>query len=218
MAVLDRAVEFVRVAWLQLQSGRLAAPGYWFYPLVALLTAIEGPFATLVAAAASAAGLARPGLVFVSAATGNLAADSLWYALGRAGRLEWITRIGGRFGLRPLHITALRRRMRHHAPRVLFVAKLTEGLIIPALVVAGLSRVRWRRWLLPIAAAEVIWTGGLVMVGYHAAGAIRQFDAMVQYVSLGAAVALALAGLYWLRRRWSARESQYAPDAADETE
>lgn len=218
MDTWERIVELVRVTWLHLQHGRLAPLGYWVYPILALLTAIEGPFATLVAAAASAAGLARPGLVFVSAATGNLAGDTLWYTLGRAGRLEWITRVGGRFGLRHRHVADLRARMEQHAPRVLFVAKLTEGLIIPALVVAGLSRVRWRHWLAPVVAAEVIWTGSLVLIGYHAAEAIRQVDSAVRWVSLGAVVVVALAALWWLRRRGAALRAEPAPPSSDCTE
>lgn len=218
MEIWDRVVELVRVVWLQLRQGRLTPMSYWVYPVVALLTAIEGPFATLVAAAASAAGLARPGWVFVSAATGNLAADTLWYTLGRAGRLEWVTRAGGRFGLRQRHMNDLRYSMQRHAPRVLFFAKLTEGLAIPALVVAGLSRVRWRRWLLPIAAAELIWTGSLVLIGYHAAETIRQVDSAVQFFALGAAGVAALVGLWWVRRRWLGRETGHAPVSDTHTE
>jgi membrane protein DedA with SNARE-associated domain len=41
----------------------------------------------------------RPGLVFLAAATGNLTADSLWYTLGYAGKLEWALRFGRRLGL-----------------------------------------------------------------------------------------------------------------------
>lgn len=213
MEFLERIIEVVRVTWLQLQQGHLAPLNYWVYPVLALLTAIEGPFATLAAAAASAAGLARPGLVFVSAATGNLAADTLWYTLGRAGRLEWITRVGGRFGLRHGHLHTLRHRMRRHAPRVLFIAKLTEGLAIPALVAAGLSRVRWRRWLLPIVAAEMIWTGSLVLIGYHAAGAIRQVDSALRWGVVVAVGVVALAGMWWLRRSLRAEDMDESPDS-----
>ncbi|HHX42722.1 MAG TPA: hypothetical protein GX714_01870 [Chloroflexi bacterium] len=207
MEILYRIVDLVRVTWLQLRQGQLQPVGYWVYPVLALLTAIEGPIATLAAAAASAAGLMRPGLVFVSAAAGNLTADSLWYSLGRAGRLEWIARVGGRFGLHPRHVTHLRRRMVRHAPRVLFFAKLTEGLVIPALLAAGLSRVRLRRWLPPLVAGEMVWTGSLVLIGYHAAGAIQRVNSAVQWLALaGGAIAL-LAGSWWLRRWWLSQEA-----------
>jgi len=212
----DRIGELIRMAWLQLQHGRLPPLGHWVYPVLALLTAIEGPIATLVAAAGSAAGLARPGLVFVSAATGNLAADTLWYTLGRAGRLEWITRIGGRFGLRQRHVSDLRHSMQQHAPRVVFVAKLTEGFTIPALVAAGLARVRWRRWLPPLVAAEVIWTGSLVLIGYHAADAVRRVDSALKWLPLGAVLVAVPVGLWWLRRRWLGRAIEPVP--ASDTE
>lgn len=210
MATWMRVVEWVPLAWQSLQQGRLPAQGFWVYPVVSLLTAIEGPWATLLASAASAAGLARPGWVFVSAATGNLAADTLWYTLGRAGRPEWVARLGGRFGLDHRRIDHLRHRMQRHAPQVVFVAKLTEGFIIPTLVVAGLSRVQWRRWLPPLVAAEVIWTGTLVLIGYHAVEAAGRARSAAHYLSLAAAVVAALVGLWWLRRAWLAREAEGA--------
>ena len=63
---------------LAMKTGQLPQLGYWTYLVLALLVAVEGPVATLLGAAAASAGLMRPGLVFVSAAAGNLTADSLW--------------------------------------------------------------------------------------------------------------------------------------------
>ena len=65
---------------------------------MALLVVVEGPFATLLGAAAASAGWMRPGLVLIAAAVGNLTADSLWYTLGYAGKLEWVLRFGRRLG------------------------------------------------------------------------------------------------------------------------
>ena len=85
---------------LAMKSGHLPELGYWTYLVLAFLVAIEGPVATLLGAAAASAGLMRPWLVFFCAAAGNLTADSLWYSLGYAGKLEWALRFGRRLGLR----------------------------------------------------------------------------------------------------------------------
>ena len=83
---------FIETLLLTIKAGQLPEFGYWSYVILAILVLIEGPVATLLAAAAASAGLMRPTLVFVSAAIGNLTADTLWWLLGYAGKTEWIHR------------------------------------------------------------------------------------------------------------------------------
>ena len=80
--------------------------GVWAYILLAVLVAVEGPVTTLAGAVASSAGYLNPLLVFVSASCGNLSADVIWYALGYAGKKEWLVHYGGRFGVKE-NVTSL---------------------------------------------------------------------------------------------------------------
>ncbi len=182
-----------------LLTGQNLQQGFWSYLLLSLLVAVEGPIATLLGAAAASAGWMRPVLVFIAAATGNLTADSLWYTLGYAGKLEWALRFGRRLGLQPELLERLEQGMQENASRILFVAKLTVSFMIPSLIAAGLVKVSWRRWFPALFAGEMIWTGSLVLIGYYATEAIKRIQQGVEYFILGLSLVFLLF-LLWMGR------------------
>ena len=136
------------------QNGQLPEWGIWSYLLLALLVAVEGPIATLLGAAAASAGVMRPVLVFFAASAGNLTADTLWYSIGHAGKLEWFLRFGRRLGISHEQLEHLQNHMHKHATRILFFAKLSMSLMIPSLIAAGLVKAPWRRWFPAVLAVK----------------------------------------------------------------
>lgn len=199
--ILDTLSQFLHA----MQTGSAVPWGAWSYVMMAVLAFIEGPIVTVLGAAAASTGLMNPWLVLVSASTGNLIADSLWYSLGYAGRTEWLVRHGGLINLRPTHIEHLRKDLNLHARKILLVAKLSPGLPMPALIAAGMARVPWRRWFPVIFAAEMAWTGCLVLLGYHFTLTISRMEAGLKAVAIGAMLLfLLMIGRYGLRflRKW----------------
>ena len=172
-----------------LKSGQIPQLGYWSYFLLAIAVAIEGPITTLLGAAAASAGFMRPGLVFLSAAIGNLTADSLWYTLGYLGKIEWVLRFGRRLGVRPDVLKRLEHGMRKHTTRILFIAKLTISFVIPSLIAAGLVKAPWRKWFPAVFGGEMIWTGFLVLIGYYTTEAIKSWRNGFEYLALFSALA-----------------------------
>lgn len=158
--------------------------GLWAYLLLALLVMVEGPVATLAGAVAASAGLMKPVLVFIFAATANLVSDTLWYTVGYLGKMEWLHRYGGWFGLREEYIHRFNRDIQNHAAKLLFVAKLTLGFTIPSLVATGLARVPIRRWFFVLVLGETIWTGTLVLLGFHFGKYIQRLERSVEVVAL----------------------------------
>jgi membrane protein DedA with SNARE-associated domain len=197
---MNSFLEFLLSLAASIRSGQLPQLGYWTYPLLALLVAVEGPIATLLGAAAASAGLMRLGLVFVAAATGNLTADSLWYSLGRAGKLEWALRFGRRLGLRREVLEQVEQSMHEHALKILFVAKITVSFIIPSLIAAGLMKIPWRRWFPAVFCGEMIWTGSLVLVGFYATEAVKRLALGIEYLVAGLSL-LFILFLLWMGRR-----------------
>jgi len=188
------------------KNGQIPEWGLWSYFALALLVAVEGPLATLLGAAAASAGAMRPLLVFFAASAGNLTADTLWYAIGYMGKIEWLFRLGQRTGISRERIEHLQANMRKHAVKVLFFAKLSMSLMIPSLIAAGLVKARWRRWFPAVFAGEVIWTGGLVLIGYYATEAVKRVEQGLEYFILGASLFFVIFML-WLSRRML-RESE----------
>ena len=192
--------ELIRNFILAMRTGQLPQLGSWTYLLLALLVAVEGPIATLLGAAAASAGLMRPWFVFIAAAAGNLTADSLWYTLGYAGKIDWLLRIGRRLGLKREVLERMEQGMHEHAVKVLFVAKLTMSFMIPSLIAAGLIKIPWRRWFPAVFGGEVIWTGSLVLIGYYATEAIKRVERGVEYLVLGLSLFFVVF-LLWTGRR-----------------
>ncbi len=202
--------------WLSMAGGEIPQLGIWSYILLAALVAVEGPIATLLGAVAAASGLLRPGYVFVAASAGNLTADALWYSLGYAGKIDWIKRLGKRFGLHPEYITWFQQQMQTHAVKILFVAKLTMSLALPALIGAGLARVPWRRWFGTIFAAELLWTGGLVVAGYYLSQYLRQLELGFQIAAGIALIAALLALIHYLKNHAPRFETDKGQEAGSE--
>lgn len=183
-----------------LRNSQFEQFGYWNYILLAVLVAFEGPIATLLGAVAASAGLMRPGLVFLFAAAGNLTADSLWYSLGYMGKIEWLFRGGRRLGVKREYLERLQHGMRKHTVKILFFAKLSVSFVIPSLIAAGLVKAPWRRWFPALIAAETIWTGSLVLIGYYTTEAIKHVEQGVEFFIIFGSI-LFLALLFWIGRR-----------------
>ena len=197
---MESLIELLNSFAVSLKNGQLPELGYWTYVLLAALVAVEGPIATLLGAAAASAGLMRPIPVFFAAMAGNLLADTLWYGLGYAGKIEWVSRFGQRLGIDRRHLERVERNLNEHAVKVILVAKLTVSFVIPTLVAAGLVKAPWRKWFPPVLFGETLWTGSLVLVGYYATEAIKRVEQGVEYVTLFGS-AFFLMFLLWLGRR-----------------
>ncbi len=181
---IHNIVDQLRLFWSTLAVGQIQRLGAWNYVLLALFVLVEGPIATLLGAVAAAAGLLNPYLVFLSASFGNLSADTLWYLLGRSGRIEWLLHYGRILGIRKAHIERFVRDMHTHAVKVLLLAKLTASFAIPALIAAGIARIPWRRTFSIVFVGECIWTGTLVLLGYHFSSSLTRLEEGLQVVAI----------------------------------
>jgi membrane protein DedA with SNARE-associated domain len=193
-------MDWIQTFWTNLQAGQLPQLGIWSYLILSFLVLIEGPIATLLGAAAASAGLLRPSLVFIFAASGNLTADILWYSLGYLGKVEWLLHYGSRIGVRRSHLDGLQNEISKHAVKFLLIAKLTAGFVIPTLIAAGLAKIPWRRWFPVVLSGEMLWTGSLVLLGYYATEAIKQIEKGVQYLALAATALFIVIGFFGVRR------------------
>ena len=180
----------------------------WAYLLLAILVAVEGPITTLAGAVAASAGLLNPVLVFVSASLGNLLADTLWYSLGYVGKTEWLLKITNWFGIKEDFMARLQRDVHDHIHKILFVAKLTLGFVIPTLIAAGLARVPLKRWFGVLFAAECIWTGSLVIIGYYFGALTQHIETNLRWVSLAGALVFATVVIIYLSRLRQRMEKQ----------
>jgi membrane protein DedA with SNARE-associated domain len=144
------------------------------YCLIALASLLEGPMTILIAGAGISLGKLLPLPAYLAVVGGNLIADLGWYGLGLFGKLDWLERIGPKFGVHTQDVKQLEQSIQEHAPRVLFLSKLTIGLPIPTLIAIGLNRIAVKRWLLAWITGELLKSAIFMAVGYLYAASVEQ--------------------------------------------
>jgi membrane protein DedA with SNARE-associated domain len=77
------------------------------------------------------------------------------------------------------------------------MAKISVGLAVPTLLVAGITKVPWKKWFPIVFVGEAVWTGLLVLVGFYATEAIKQVEQGLEAFALGFTF-LFLVMLIWL--------------------
>jgi membrane protein DedA with SNARE-associated domain len=207
-------VDVIHTFWQNLQVGVVTQVGSWNYLIIALLVAVEGPIVTLLGASAAAAGYLNTGYVMLAAAVGNISADLIWYFLGYNGKIEWLLPYQRWLGIKSRQMDHLQSEMHKHAPKILFFAKLSSGLMIPSLLAAGMARVPLKKWFPTLLLGEMIWTGALMFIGYHGTMMLTSISKDIEYIFLGASLVFLFAMVYFIRR--ALRESgafEETPDA-----
>ncbi len=174
--------------------------GKWNYLVLAALVIVEGPVATLIGAGLAAVGILKPLAVFIVASISNMLSDFLWYYLGRLGgqkRLKYILR---KVGAQEEMVNVFMAKMHQHVWKVLFTAKITLSFSIPALVSAGIMGISWRKVLMALLPAEILWTGSLVVAGYYFGQFIQRFEQGVRVIGIVGGVAFAILMVHYVRR------------------
>jgi membrane protein DedA with SNARE-associated domain len=203
---MDALADLMAIYSNALANGANVHWGLWAYLILALLVLIEGPIATLVGAAAAAAGYLNPLLVFIAASAGNLTADFLWYRLGYLGKLDWLVRLGRVFKVRRAHVERLTEDVDQHARKLLVIAKLSLSLAIPALIATGVAKVPWRKWFGVVFLTEMLWTGTLVVAGVQFTRLLPRLESWLQVLAIiMLTLSVSLIGRYAYRiaKEWS---------------
>lgn len=171
------------------------------YLAVGLTTLLEGLLSNLAAGITISGVFLSPIPIFVAIVIGNLMADMVWYNLGRYFQLERIKRLAHRLKLDLQLIDDIALEIRQHAPRFLFMAKLTIGLPVPSLIATGLSKVPVRRWIGMLVLAELIRSSVFVTLVFLYASAIDRASREMQSILLTMTFFVVIAGLIWWKNR-----------------
>jgi membrane protein DedA with SNARE-associated domain len=178
----------------------------WAYILIVFLVMLEGPATILLASGFSASGMLQPMYVFYAATLGNLIADTLWYALGYYGNIEWLLRLPKFLKLDEVKLNRLMGVINRHAIKLLIFAKVTNGLIVPVLIATGLARVSMRRWFPVIFLTNLVNSAVFVTIGFFMTHSLLHVQQGMRYLAIFAALALVLVAGFYLQRQFSRRD------------
>ncbi len=106
--------------------------------------------------------------VYAVLMAGDLVADSAWYLLGYSYAAPFIKKYGKWFGVQEPVVVSLAQSFKRHHVVVLLISKITMGFgfSVAVLIAAGMSRVRFRSYILLNAVGQCVWTAVLLAVGY----------------------------------------------------
>ncbi len=183
--------------------------GLWAVALFVLLEdfGIPLPGETVLIAGAVFAGSGRLNIVAVGV-VGFLAAvagDNIGYAIGRYGGRALVERGGKYVFLTKERLDKTERFFARHGGKIIVAARFIEGLRQANGIIAGISGMRWLKFLACNALGAALWVGTWVSAGYFAGQHITAiYDAITRYslyAVIAAVVVIAGLVLFHLRKR-----------------
>src|SRR6266571_1029388 len=131
---------------------------------------VPAPGETVLIAAAVYAGAGRLNIAAVSviAAAAAIAGDNIGYAVGRFGGRALVLRYGRYVSLTAERLDRAEEFFARHGGKVVTIARFVEGLRQANGIIAGITGMRWRRFLAFNALGAALWVGTWVTLGYLA--------------------------------------------------
>jgi membrane protein DedA with SNARE-associated domain len=179
---------------------------------------VPAPGETILIAAAVYAGAGQLN-IFAVAAIGFAAAvlgDNIGFAIGHFGGRPLALRFGRYVFLTPGRLETAESWFARHGGKIVTIARFVEGLRQANGIIAGISRLPWRRFLAFNALGAALWVGVWVTLGYLAGNHItpiyntaRRYEL---YVIIAVGVLIAYLVVRHLRHRRAATQSQIPPD------
>jgi membrane protein DedA with SNARE-associated domain len=197
---------------------------HWGYWAVGGLLFVEdfgvpAPGETILIAAALYAGAGQLNIaaVIVIGIAAAILGDNVGYLIGRTGGHALVLRYGKYVLLTPERFEKAERFFTRHGGKVVTIARFVEGLRQANGIIAGTTKMPWRRFLVFNALGAALWVGVWAGIGYAAGDHIttiyRQVNRYSLYVlaALGAVVAALIVRAVVRRRR--AGSTSPPPDA-----
>ncbi len=146
------------------QHGYLAVAGF----IMVEDFGVPVPGETILIAAAVYAGAGRLNIVAVVllAVTAAVIGDNIGYGLGRFGGRKVVLRFGRYVFLTEKRLDAAEAWFDQHGGKVVIISRFIEGLRQANGWVAGITGMRWARFVIFNSIGAVLWVGTWVSVGY----------------------------------------------------
>lgn len=106
--------------------------------------------------------------MYIALVIGDFIADMTWYCIGRFGTRHAIYKYGNFLGITPESITKVENLFKKYHLKILIISKLTMGFGFGfvILMVAGMFKIEFKRYLSINLIGGFIWTFFLISIGY----------------------------------------------------
>lgn len=172
------------------------------YAVVFVLCIVEGPVVMLTTGFLYRLGQFDIAPLYFSLMAGDFVADIGWYAVGRFGAWPLINKYGAFLNITPEIIYKIEKRFKTYQNKILFISKITMGFgfALATLIVAGLLRVDFKKYVVLNFLGGFIWTGLLLTVGYFFGHAYEALVGPAKIVFISVSIVLVFWGLWAINR------------------
>ena len=170
--------------------------GYWAVLGLLILEdfGVPVPGETVLIAAAFYAGFSHLNIVLIALVglVGAVIGDNIGFAIGHYGGHPLVERFGKYVFLTPQRIYKAEEFFTHHGGKIVVIARFIEGLRQANGIIAGLSDMRWSKFLAYNVLGAVLWVGAWSALGYFAGNNIETFLRYQLYATIAVIVGLLL--------------------------
>jgi membrane protein DedA with SNARE-associated domain len=183
--------------------GYLAVVGFIF--LEDFGVPLPGETILIAAAVYAGAGDLDITLVAILAVVAAVAGDNVGYAIGTYGGRRFLERFGRYVRLTDERLHAAERWFAEHGGKVIIIARFVEGLRQANGIIAGISDMRWHRFLFFNVIGAALWVGLWVTVGVVAGEHLDTVYPILRDVVFGVVgLVIIFLAVRWVRRRRAA--------------
>ena len=175
---------FVLFALIGLESSGVPVPGETALVSVSLL---------------ASQGHVQIELVIIIASAAAIIGDNVGYLIGRTGGRRLLERPGFMEKHRRAIIVHGEPFFEKHGPKAVFLGRWVAGLRIASAWLAGITKMRWRTFLLWNALGGIFWATTTALVAYYLGS---EAEEIFSFVGIGGVVVFAVALVAFLIWRW----------------
>jgi len=140
--------------------------------------------------------------VILFATTGAIIGDNLGYLAGKKLGRGFAEKYGRYVFLTPERIRASEDFFERHGDKTILIARFVSGLRVFAAFFAGMSRMRWRTFLVYNAAGAVLWATAMTLIGYFFGHAWNLIEYWIRRVGLSLLIIIILWLALEMLRKW----------------
>ena len=130
--------------------------------------------------------------VMIAAAVGAVIGDNIGYWIGRRFGRGFLERHGNRIFISPERLEKADAFYRKHGGKTVFLARFVPVARSVGIILAGVSEMPWKRFLMYDVPGAVLWAIGNATLGYLAGRSYPTWERYANVIVLGIVVAAAL--------------------------
>ncbi len=165
------------------------------------IVVIEGPIITIISGFLASVGKMNFFLAYAVIAIGDVAGDSIYYAMGYWGRKKFIERWGHYIGITFARVEKLEKHFTQHGGKTLMLGKISHGIGGVFLAAAGVARMPFRKFLWYNFIATLPKSLALMLVGYYFGFAYERMNSYLSWIGFFIAAIAIFAIIFYLMPR-----------------